>query len=302
MGRFVDMTRGNDFTLCWDLHEQNRTSVLKSLWEEGSFIDVTLACDDGQIDAHKVLLSTASPVIRNILLRNPNSHPLLYLRGTKKKDVQALLGFIYLGWTKIPHHELGEFLELSTSLQVKGLYKEEEEEGKDTANPNSTLKDVTIDNNDEVEEDEVDFKVTSNIKSLMNYSESRDSQEFDVFTSMEKKDENYPDISEEPKLEGGTNELNEDNKENSKKSYKFAHLISKKENGWECNDCHYFSGRKGHVNQHLEKHMTGLTFPCDICGKVYTLSRSFRKHRSRCTQLVTSRTLVEPSTNKPDLS
>ena len=81
------MSKRRDFFLRWDQHEENRTSTLRSLWKNEDFLDVTIACDDDQIDAHKVILSAASPFFQNILKRNPQSHPLLYLRGTRKNDI-----------------------------------------------------------------------------------------------------------------------------------------------------------------------------------------------------------------------
>ena len=110
-----------DLFLKWPLHEENRTSTLEYLWKNETFLDVTLACDDGQIDAHKVILSAASPILHNILKRNPHSHPLLYLRGTTKKDVQALLNFIYSGESRILQEDLEDFMALATNLEVKGL-------------------------------------------------------------------------------------------------------------------------------------------------------------------------------------
>jgi hypothetical protein len=91
------MSDDGNFVLSWDLHEQSRTSTLKSLWENEDFLDLTIACDDDQISVHKVILSAASPFFLTILKRNPHSHPLLYLRGTKKKDIMSLLDFIYSG-------------------------------------------------------------------------------------------------------------------------------------------------------------------------------------------------------------
>ena len=112
--------------LHWGQHEHTRASSLKQLWEGQEFLDVTIACDDDQIDAHKVILSAASPFFRNILKRNPHSHPLLYLKGTNKKTVQSLLNFIYAGETEIIQEELEEFMALANSLEVMGLTDEEQ--------------------------------------------------------------------------------------------------------------------------------------------------------------------------------
>jgi len=119
------MSNDSNFVLSWDQHEENRTSTLKSLWENEDFLDVTIACDDDQIDAHKVILSAASPFFQKILKRNPHSHPLIYLRGTTKKEVQSLLNFIYSGETHVLQEELEDFMALSNSLGVKGLVREE---------------------------------------------------------------------------------------------------------------------------------------------------------------------------------
>ena len=118
------MTDDSGFILKWGNHEQNRTSTLKSLLENADFLDVTIACDDDQIDAHKVILSAASPLFRNLLKRNPHSHPLLYLRGTTTKDMKAILNFIYSGETHVVQEELEEFMALADSLKIVGLARE----------------------------------------------------------------------------------------------------------------------------------------------------------------------------------
>merc|ERR1712129_107150 len=115
------MIDDSDFILKWEYHERNRTSTLKSLLENEDFLDVTIACDDDQIYAHKVILSAASPLFRNLLKRNPHSHPLLYLRGTTTKDMKAILNFIYSGETHVVQEELEEFMALADSLKIVGL-------------------------------------------------------------------------------------------------------------------------------------------------------------------------------------
>ena len=94
---------GHDaYTLAWDNYEQSRASSLQSLWESQDFLDVTIACDDDQMEAHKVVLSAASHFFKNILKRNPHSHPLLYRRGTTKKAMKCILEF-HLFWGDSGH-------------------------------------------------------------------------------------------------------------------------------------------------------------------------------------------------------
>ena len=86
------------FCLRWNDFENNISVAFKDLREEKDFFDVSLACDsDEQISAHKVILSACSPWFRAILKRNPHQHPLLYLKGVKHSDLQAVLNFMYHG-------------------------------------------------------------------------------------------------------------------------------------------------------------------------------------------------------------
>ena len=50
-------------------------SLAGSIQEETEFCDVSLACEDQQVRAHKVVLAASSPKLRSILLSNP--HPTL---------------------------------------------------------------------------------------------------------------------------------------------------------------------------------------------------------------------------------
>ena len=45
------------FCLRWNEFEENISSAFKELKDDADFFDVTLACDDNQIKAHKVILT-----------------------------------------------------------------------------------------------------------------------------------------------------------------------------------------------------------------------------------------------------
>jgi len=109
------------FCLRWNDFENNISSAFKELREDKSFFDVTLACDDEQVQAHKVILSACSPFFRNILRRNPHQHPLLYLKGVKYTDLQSVLNFMYHGEVNVAQEELNSFLAVAEDLRVKGL-------------------------------------------------------------------------------------------------------------------------------------------------------------------------------------
>jgi len=107
--------------LRWNDFESNISVAFRELREEKDFFDVTLACDDSQIQAHKVILSACSPFFRNILRRNPHQHPLLYLKGVKYSELISVLNFMYQGEVNVAQEELNSFLSVAEDLKVKGL-------------------------------------------------------------------------------------------------------------------------------------------------------------------------------------
>jgi len=109
------------FCLRWNDFESNISSAFKELRDDKDFFDVTLACDDEQLQAHKVILSACSPFFRNVLRRNPHQHPLLYLKGVKYTDLQSVLNFMYHGEVNVAQEELNSFLAVAEDLRVKGL-------------------------------------------------------------------------------------------------------------------------------------------------------------------------------------
>merc|ERR1712183_1221274 len=109
------------FCLRWNDFETNISAGFRELRNEKDFFDVTLACDDSQLQAHKVILSACSPFFRNVLRRNPHQHPLLYLKGVKYTELLSVLNFMYMGEVNVAQEELNSFLSVAEDLKVKGL-------------------------------------------------------------------------------------------------------------------------------------------------------------------------------------
>jgi len=109
------------FCLRWNDFESNISGAFRELREDKDFFDVTLACDDDQMQAHKVILSACSPFFRTILRRNRHEHPLLYLKGVKYTDLVSVLNFMYHGEVNVAQEELNSFLAVAEDLKVKGL-------------------------------------------------------------------------------------------------------------------------------------------------------------------------------------
>ena len=115
------MTNGENFCLKWNDFESNISSSFKDIKDEKDFMDVTLACEESQVTAHKVVLSACSSFFRSVLRRNPHQHPLLYIKGVAFSDLESLLDFMYYGEVNIAQENLNSFLSVAEELQVKGL-------------------------------------------------------------------------------------------------------------------------------------------------------------------------------------
>jgi len=109
------------FCLRWNDFETNISSAFKDIRDEKEFFDVTVACEDEQLQAHKVILSACSPFFKNVLRRNQHQHPLLYLKGVSFRDMEAVLNFMYHGEVNVAQDDLNSFLQVAEDLKVKGL-------------------------------------------------------------------------------------------------------------------------------------------------------------------------------------
>jgi len=118
------------FCLRWNDFEKNISSAFSELRDDQDFFDVTIACDDEQLQAHKIILSACSPLFRNILRRNKHQHPLLYLKGVKYTDFQSVLNFMYHGEANIAQEQLNSFLAVAEDLKIKGLTQNKAEASK----------------------------------------------------------------------------------------------------------------------------------------------------------------------------
>ena len=109
------------FCLKWPHFETNLTVAFQELREESDLFDVTLACDEKQIEAHKVVLSACSGFFRNAFRRNKHAHPLVFLKGVKYSNIVSLLDFMYRGEVSVVQEDLQSFLAVAEELKVKGL-------------------------------------------------------------------------------------------------------------------------------------------------------------------------------------
>ena len=127
------MSIGEKFCLKWNDFQENIKASFGKLREGNNFSDVTLVCDDGEIEAHKMVLSSRSPFFQKLLekVKHYHQHPLLFMRGLKAVQLTNMVDFIYHGEVSIHQEDLDAFLLLAKEFELKGLTGETNDAGLD---------------------------------------------------------------------------------------------------------------------------------------------------------------------------
>ena len=83
------------FCLKWNDFQKNIVTYFQDLYKELDFSDVTLVCEeDYHIEANRIILAACSPFFKTVLKKNKHSHPMIYMRGVKAKDLVAIVDFM----------------------------------------------------------------------------------------------------------------------------------------------------------------------------------------------------------------
>ena len=112
---------GEKFCLAWRDFSTNTVASMQQLRTETELFDVTLACDDYEVEAHKVALASSSSVFKSIVARKNPQNPLIYLRGVKKEDLNYMIDYIYRGEVNVNQEHLQGFLGIANDFKLKGL-------------------------------------------------------------------------------------------------------------------------------------------------------------------------------------
>ncbi|XP_063915138.1 protein tramtrack, alpha isoform isoform X3 [Zophobas morio] len=113
---------GQHYCLRWNNYQSNMTSVFHQLLQNEAFVDVTLACNDLSLKAHKVVLSACSSYFQKLLLENPCKHPTIIMpQDVCYADLKFIIEFVYKGEIDVSQTELQSLLRTADQLKIKGL-------------------------------------------------------------------------------------------------------------------------------------------------------------------------------------
>ena len=118
---WLEMKPNDDLNMVWSEFQENTIKYLSYMRNNHDFCDVTLAGDDLELlPAHKVIISAGSDFFETII-RKTGGHPVLYLRGVSKGDLEVILAFLYTGETRVEKLRQDSFLALARDLGVRGF-------------------------------------------------------------------------------------------------------------------------------------------------------------------------------------
>ena len=258
------MNNSEKLCLKWNDFTENISSAFRELRKDSEFTDVTLAFKDGQMEAHKVILASASPFFNEIFTRNKHQHPLIYMKDLKTDDFVSILDFLYFGEANVFQDNLDSFLGLANELKLKGLM----------GNPGK-LNEGTV-------KDDLYQKIPR-YPQERNPPEQHNAKESD-FT----KEERIVAISNHS-ISSTNEDLDQQIKSMMSKGPVILEGSQRGRTSRICNVCGKEGTITGIINHIESSHITGVSHTCDTCGKINRSRHALMMHkRTNHTQVLFS--------------
>ena len=260
------MSTSEKFCLKWNDFKENVSSSFALLRDDTDFTDVTLVCEDGQqVEAHKVILSAASPFFQIIFKRNKHAHPLVYMRGMKYTDLVAIIEFLYLGEANVYQENLDDFLKIAEELKLKGL---------------------TEGTKYEMEDEKVNLHAYESTHQNMANQEKLHTPKFEQSFGFAKdnfKTENSLEATASDMTVALVNDRFSGEVLDLDDKIKSMWMITRKDGVrvYVCQMCGKEGKFNSQIRDHIEaNHIEGIFLPCNFCEKTFRSRAALRMHKS----------------------
>ena len=246
---FCRIIMSEKFNLKWNDFHTNVSRSFEVFRNETYLHDVTLVSDDyKQISAHKLVLSACSEYFRNILQHCKQTQPLLCLEGVSSEDLQNVLDYVYLGEVKILQEDLDRFLHVAQRLKLDGLMSDDADEvEEETQYDDQIIQDVN-------EEETMKMEKPREANDRLPGKKSLGLVSFNSSTSKEFK---------------AVEQLDEE-------------ILRNEDGTLSCRICGKITSgadKKRNMRNHVETHIEGLSYSCNMCDKTFRSVKSFKNHK-----------------------
>ena len=289
-------------SLNWDHHLISVQSCFSNALNNPVYSDVTLVSDDFQsFQGHKVILSSCSKVFMELLkLSNPQSSPMIYLKGFSSNQISNILKFIYQGSVEVPTTDLTSFVEKAEELQLLNIRTKRDETDNAITNENieEAYKEVNASNIEIESLNEVSMKketedslyserICDEVDQMI--AQAQENMINDSFNADVTPDESIEDEKTNEEHKNSLNLNSEEPGPEEKKVYKadphIESLLSEVHSykGFHhCphSGCDYKAKRKELIRNHLSSTHGGPKFYCPYqsCNRIYSNGGNLRSH------------------------
>ena len=297
----------------WASHGEHLVRLVGGLVTAREHADVTLVAGDGaRVRAHKVVLAGCSPVLASFLAssRGGRDQPLIFLRGVDRRELEAVLQFLYLGEAAVPSTRMEEFLSVARDLKIHGISDDTNvvEEKKTSENPRQTLvpsinKTTSLPNNNDTRsrkraiiksedhplqhfEEDIDLSIKEEVSSPAPVPA-------EFLDGYEAGDQSYYEES----YEGGSHQpgLDPDYWHLAQAGAQLTEWGKRKPKVHECRHCGKQFTRTSKLKDHESIHTGVLRHKCPYCGKLFMNHGTMWAHKKQCGFNTVKNTTASPA-------
>ena len=244
---------------------QNISKTFQDIRSSQEFTDVTLACEDDQMEAHRVVLASGSQFFQRIFARYSMSpKTLVIMRGVKKAQMMPILDFLYCGQVSVLEVDLEDFLFVANDLGLKGLAFDNDQNNESIVHEkkfghDEKRSDIEKGASKIFGDGEVSGKESTGFEELRSKLPK-------AFMMTEKLSDTFSSSDD--------TKLTEDDQES---------VMEKVEGVWCCKVCGKTTGiQKGHLREHVRIHMQPRKISCKLCGKMFKNKFNEDRHIKTC--------------------
>ena len=240
------------FSLKWNDFQSTVSKTFSHFRNKENFFDVTLVSDDHHhIAAHKLVLSASSKFFQDILCKTQHSNPLIYLSGFSSKDLYLVMDYIYQGEVQIYQDDLDHFLDVAQKLNIEGLIGGSQPSEDDALSQDEHMESSIKEFQETVE----NVKLKSPTpKTLKPRYEKNNVLPTTLVNQLSSIDDVKATVEE---------------------------LIDCDGDSWICKPCGKRSSRKSDMRKHVEIHIEGLSFGCQLCGQTFRSRIKLNNHKTK---------------------